>query len=30
MEVTADGKPSLTFLGDRGEVIQQVTPVLQK
>ena len=30
MQVTADGKPSLTFLGDKGEVIQRLVPALQK
>jgi hypothetical protein len=30
MQVTADGKPSLTFLDDKGEVIQRLIPALQK
>ncbi len=30
MQVTADGKPSLTFLDDKGQVIQRLIPALQK
>jgi hypothetical protein len=30
MQVTADGKPSLTFLDDKGQVIQHLIPALQK
>jgi hypothetical protein len=30
MQVTADGKPSLTFFSDKGDVIQRLIPVPQK
>jgi hypothetical protein len=30
MQVTADGKPSLTFLSDKGDVIQRLIPAPQK
>jgi hypothetical protein len=30
MQVTADGKPSLTFLDEKGQVIQNLVPALRK